>query len=437
VAISQPAACGIVSLLSIGSARGVDVDIRSLDRRTRRDDDVGFVAAEDFFADVFPALAERHRLLLAKGAEALEAPPLTLLVDGLPYRLEIVDEKLTARSGGAGGGLTVRLDASLFSDLAQQLQSFSAMMVAGVVRPEGGSPEDLESWDSLWLCLLEGCPVVDSPLTFNDRHGAPLDLQRHFTPDDDPANVAHFLREAGYLHLRGWADPEVMTQIAADIDRALPLYAPDDGKSWWATTGDGARRCVRLQHFVQHSPATAALLSGDRWQQLRRTMAADDELVQAPIADNIIEALVKPLGVVEGISDVPWHRDCEFGRHAYQCTGTVIGISVTAGDADSGQLRAVAGSHRLRMPANRASRDPYLPVVPLPTRPGDLTVHLPCTLHEAQPPLKRERLVMYTGFGLPARSVEKSSSARRLADLRERAHKLKSQPPSPVAAASS
>jgi hypothetical protein len=413
------------------------MDIRSLDRRTRRDDEVGFVAAEEFFIEVFPELAEQHGPLLVEGAEALEAPPLTLVVDEVPYRLEVVDEQLTARSVGSGGGLTVRLDASLFSDLAQQLQSFSAMVVAGVVRPEGGSHEDLESWDSLWLCLLEGCPVVDSQLTFRDRHGTPLDLQRHFMPDDDPADVAHFLREAGYLHLRGWTDPEAMTQIAVDIDRALALYAPDDGRSWWATTGDGVRRCVRLQHFVQHSPATAALLSGDRWQQLRRTMAADDELVQAPVADNIIEALVKPLGVVEGISDVPWHRDCEFGRHAYQCTGTVIGISVTAGDADSGQLRAVAGSHRVRMPANRASRDPYLPVVPLPTRPGDLTVHLPCTLHEAQPPLKRERLVMYTGFGLPARSVEKSSSAKRLSDLRERAHKLQSQPPSPVAAAPS
>jgi hypothetical protein len=410
--------------------------MHSLDRRTRRDEQARVLGAEEFFADDFPSLAERHRAMVVEGSRLLEAPPLTLLVDGVPYRLEVVDDQLTVRSVRAGG-LTVRLDGALFSDLAQQLQSFSAMLVAGRVQPEGGSADDLESWDSIWLCLLEGLPVVDAHLAFRDRHGGPLDLQRHFTPDDDPADVAHFLREAGYLHLRGWTDPEVMAQIATDIERALPLYAPDDGRSWWATTSDGARRCVRLQHFVQYSPATAAMLAGDRWQQLRRTMAAEDELVQAPIGDNIIEALVKPLGVVEGISDVPWHRDCEFGRHAYQCAGTVIGVSVTSGDATSGQLRAVAGSHRVRMPAGRASRDPYLPVVPLPTRPGDLTVHLPCTLHEAQPPLERERLVMYTGFGLPQRSAEKSASARQLSDLRERAHKLKSQPPSPVAAAGS
>ena len=28
---------------------------------------------------------------------------------------------------------------------------------------------------------------------------------------------------------------------------------------------------------------------------------------------NVIEALVKPIGVVEGISDLPWHKDCSLG----------------------------------------------------------------------------------------------------------------------------
>ena len=225
-----------------------------------------------------------------------------------------------------------------------------------------------------------------------------------------------------------------MAEIANDIERALPRYSPDDGRSWWATTADGAERCVRMQHFVEHSATTAAMLSGERWQQLRSTLAADDQLVQAPVAGNVIEALVKPLGVVKGISDVPWHRDCNFGRHAYQCAGTIVGVSVTPGDADSGQLRTVAGSHRVLMPATRANDRPYLPVVALPTETGDLTVHLACTLHEAQPPLLRERFVMYTGFGLPQRGPGSANAGKMIAELRERAHKLQSQPPSPVAA---
>ncbi len=55
---------------------------------------------------------------------------------------------------------------------------------------------------------------------------------------------------------------------------------------------------------------------------------------------------MKPIGVVEGISDVPWHKDCSLGMHSYRCCGLTIGISVTGADARSGQLRVVAGSHR-------------------------------------------------------------------------------------------
>ena len=195
-----------------------------------------------------------------------------------------------------------------------------------------------------------------------------------------------------------------MDTIAADVERALPTYSPGDGNSWWATTADGTERCVRLQHFHDHSPTTLAILTSDRWDQLRRTLQGDDALVSRPMDSNVIEALVKPLAVTKGISDVPWHRDCNLGRHAYGCCSTTVGISVTDGGEGRGQLRVVPGSHRLLMPSSVAGTDAaWLPALPLPTRKGDLTVHLSCTLHEAQPPITGERIVMYTGFGLTGR----------------------------------
>jgi hypothetical protein len=44
-----------------------------------------------------------------------------------------------------------------------------------------------------------------------------------------------------------------------------------------------------------------------------------------------------------------------------------------------------------------------LPQLDLPTHTGDVTVHLSCTLHMSQPPVARERRVLYTDFGLPGR----------------------------------
>ena len=209
-------------------------------------------------------------------------------------------------------------------------------------------------------------------------------------PTTTPTRSNHFLREAGFLHLRGWLDPADMDTIAADVERALPTYSPGDGNSWWATTADGTERCVRLQHFHDHSPTTLAILTSDRWEQLRRTLQGGDTLVSRPMDTNVIEALVKPLAITKGISDVPWHRDCNLGRHAYGCCSTTIGISVTDGGEGRGQLRVVPGSHRLLMPSSLAGTDAaWLPALPLPTRKGDLTVHLSCTLHEAQPPIRR------------------------------------------------
>jgi len=145
----------------------------------------------------------------------------------------------------------------------------------------------------------------------------------------------------------------------------------------------------------------------------------------------VMGALVKPIGVVEGISDVPWHKDCSLGRHSYDCCSLTVGISVTGADRDSGQLRVVAGSHRALMWPAMLRRDNDLPVVDLPTRTGDITVHLSCTLHMAQPPVTSERRVLYTGFRLPTTTLDHGAQER-LRAVREAAAVTVSQPPSPV-----
>jgi hypothetical protein len=134
---------------------------------------------------------------------------------------------------------------------------------------------------------------------------------------------------------------------------------------------------------------------------------------------------------VKGISDVPWHKDCSLGRHSYECCTLTVGISVTGADAESGQLRVVAGSHRaLVWPAPCVQPGLDLPVVDLPTRTGDVTVHLSCTLHMSQPPVKRTRKVLYTGFAQRPVDPEAAEANRsRLAAVRSKTHTSVSQEP--------
>jgi hypothetical protein len=216
------------------------------------------------------------------------------------------------------------------------------------------------------------------------------------------------------------------------MDRAAPSYGDGDGRSWWATTAAGVRRLVRMQGFDQRSPATAALLNDERF--LRLGAIPGDGHVHTGLENNRIEALVKPIGVVQGISDVPWHKDCSLGRHSYECCSLTAGISVTGADAVSGQLRVVAGSHRaLLRPAHVKPGSHDLPEIDLPTKTGDVTLHLSCTLHMSQPPVTSERRVMYTDCSLPTDEGARSPNEDVLRRIREGAPTRVSQLPGHVA----
>jgi hypothetical protein len=77
-------------------------------------------------------------------------------------------------------------------------------------------------------------------------------------------------------------------------------------------------------------------------------------------------------------------------------------------------------------------RESGLPIIDLPTTTGDATVHCSCTLHMAQPPVDRERKVMYTGFGLAPLAPAGDARTRAVASIsavREGSYRNVSQPP--------
>ncbi|MGZ8753064.1 MAG: phytanoyl-CoA dioxygenase family protein [Acidimicrobiia bacterium] len=380
----------------------------SVDLRTRIDGPTAALDTAEFFG---------HDLLRALADQADDIEPGTRLLDPRALAIEVVEP---GRAGGdawtltwTGDGFTigsgiepdaahVRLSTAQLDDLVADRSTFMAWISSGQLDQPAGRLSDLLDWWVILRAAIDARPVhTPGVVSFPGRDSETLDLNQSFTLVDDPAEMRHFLETAGFLHLTGVFSEAEMAEVSADMDRAAPSYADGDGRSWWARTADGTRQVVRMQAFDGHSPLTAALLDDDRFLSLREIPGVGHEF-GARRSDNRIEALFKPIGVVEGISDVPWHKDCSLGRHSYECCSMTVGISVTGADAVSGQLRVVAGSHRaLVWPAFvRPGND--LPQIDLATATGDVTVHLSCTMHMAQPPIERERRVMYTGFGLPA-----------------------------------
>jgi len=397
----------------------------TIDLRTRSDADAVAFDAPTFLRDELPrALARRH---LERSRPHAALVPLVFDLDGACWTLSFDGDQPVVRPGAPADThdpVRVRLSPALLADLALDQITPIGMMTGGTL-DLAGTGNGLALLLDWWVVLRDA--LDEDPLPGPDEVELSVDLTRSFTLDDDPAEIRAFLDHAGFVHLRGVFTEAEMAQISADMDAAEGTYEPGDGRSWWARTASGDR-LVRMQYFEEHSPTAAALLDDERFLALGAIPGCGHRF--GGFAESRWEALFKPIGVTSGISDVPWHKDCSLGRHSYECMRVTVGVSVTGAGPTTGQLRVVPGSHRALMwPSLVDVSTLPLPDVGLATGTGDVTLHLSCTLHMAQPPTTAERRVLYTSFTLPPVDEEAQAAAHRrlVATARETAPTTVSQ----------
>lgn len=395
----------------------------SVDLRTRVDAEQALVEAAAFFRETLPARLDAHLAGIAPGAAQLRLPDFCIETEGEPWTLSWVGDRVAVKPGHQGAA-RARLTGEQLSDLVNDQSTPVAFMSNGVLdMPEGGLPDFLNWWLVL-RAALDGRRIhVAGDVTFPEAPG------RSFTSDDPDEALRTYLETFGYLHVRGVFTAEEMAAVEADYPKAAPSFQKGDPRAWFATTHDGVEHLVRMEGFDAHSDATARLVEDERIQRIGRIPGLGHEMRHGRGAR--VGALTKPIGVVKGISDVPWHKDCSLGRHSYECCSLTVGISVTGADARSGQLRVVPGSHRaLVWPAPCLQPGLDLEPLDLPTGTGDVTVHLSCTQHMSQPPETRPRKVLYTGFRLQPADPDAARVHRQRAEaVRSKTHTSISQEP--------
>jgi hypothetical protein len=380
----------------------------SIDQRTRMLKDVRPLGLEEILDRVLPAAINVHGELAARAVAFRHLPALGLDVDGTQITFLARSGYLTVTSGLSNDGVVARLAEDALSDLVQDYQSTTGLAMTARVQLESGTMDDWLGWEPVFRALLDGRKAYETgDVHFTSLDGTPLDLNRTFSIDDDREEIAHFLREAGFLHLCGVFDESEMAEVGRDIDDCIARAQPDDGDSWWAENAAGDAQAVRVLNFFEKSEALRKLVEGDRYQWIGELTGDGHRHRQTA------EGLVKPLGIVKGLSDLPWHKDCGQGRHSYVCNAMTCGISVTGADRLSGALGVVPGSHRANVKV--PGRDPLMDMPPrmLETRIGDVTVHCSDTLHRAHPPKDQPRKVVYSGFGLPLRPGDRAEAEPR------------------------
>jgi len=396
----------------------------SVDLRTRIDSEQAPVKAGLFFRETLPGLLDARQSLIAPGASELSLEDFCIQSGSGAWKLTWANDRVAVTEGHSGGP-RVRLSDEQLTDLVNDQSTPIALMSNNLLdMPEGGLPDFLNWWLVLRAALdgrrihARGDVIVSG------------EKRRSFTLDDSDEAMRGYLEEYGYLRIRGIFNEAEMAEVEADFPVAAPHFEKGDPRAWFATTQDGSEKLVRMEGFDRYSEVSRQLIDKPGFQRIGGIPGLSHSQASRKPGTRV-GALSKPIGVVKGISDVPWHKDCSLGRHSYECCNLTVGISVTGADADSGQLRVVPGSHRaLIWPAPCLQPGLDLEPVDLPTRTGDVTVHLSCTQHMSQPPVKQTRKVLYTGFGQEPVDLEAANFQRqRLNEVRSKTHTSVSQEP--------
>ena len=227
----------------------------TLDRRTRTADTIRTIDVADFFGDELPRLAAERSGLAVPGARELGVKPFTLACPAGEWTLDLDGDSVVVRpeDGDANSGRVFLSDDEV-GQLVDDLITPMTLVASAAQHVQRGDHGNFLDWWVVLRSLIDGLPAhTVGSVEFRDRDGAPLDLDRSFTPDDDDDDddeIAHYLAEAGCLHLSGWFEPSEMDAINAEMDAAFEHYSQGDGRSWWAETADGTERARTFRFAI-------------------------------------------------------------------------------------------------------------------------------------------------------------------------------------------
>ena len=190
--------------------------------------------------------------------DVADAPPLAIVLPGeRAYSYLVRDGRIVVERGVVADAETVVhiVDDDAWIDYLYEMRTRIGLLYSNAVTFSKGSLDTWDAWDPAIRLLYSGREIYrPETIEFVDRHGRPLDLERSFAVDDDPADMTHFLRSTGYLVVRKAFDSGLITDLRAEIDRIRDEAVEGELTSWWAEDPDGTKYPYRLTYLSDRSP---------------------------------------------------------------------------------------------------------------------------------------------------------------------------------------
>jgi hypothetical protein len=351
--------------------------------------------------------------LLTKGGRGADAARGVARLGGLAFRLPGGDaysyvpdgDAMAVVAGDTAAETVIEVDEEIWQNLVQERDAAAGLLYGGRAKCVRGNALRFVSWEPALRAMWSGRPVYDpDALELLDRHGAPLDPATSFTLEADREDMAHFLRTAGYLFVRGVFSQDEVPRFLAEADELAREARKGDKLSWWGKDAAGEEVMTRVTRAAA-KPNLRSIPGDPRMLSLKDL--ADEPLAhRAPAtSEEGVSVIWKRPGMSEGLGDLPWHRDCGMGGHAVMCPVLIASVFLTPASPETGDLRMLPGSWQ-RGCGPVDARDPRAPKgVRFAAQPGDVSLHYGDTMHAAPPP-ERDDLDVYrisavTGYSRP------------------------------------
>lgn len=303
--------------------------------------------------------------------------------------------------GDSGSGTRIELDHSSFEGLVHDYESAPGLLYTGRVRCDRGSAMQLVLWEPALRAMYQGRPVYEPGTELCDRRGRTIDPTRAFHVSDDGGEMADFLHATGYVVVRGLYDAAESAALLAEATALRAEAERGDKLSWWARDVRGADVVSRVTRGAS-KPALATLFGASRIRCLVDHLAPGFE-PRLGEGDGVT-LIYKSPEMTEGLSDLPWHRDCGMGGHALMCPLLICSLFLTPANPETGDLVFLPGSWQ----TSSGYMDPgVLPpqAVRVAAEPGDVTFHFGDVMHAAPAPsrsdLESYRVSAVTDYGRP------------------------------------
>ncbi len=340
---------------------------------------------DEFHRRELSDLVARHGALIA--ADLRDAPPLAFRIEsGVAFTWRASDAGVDVVEGADAASTIVELSEDTFSEFVNELLTASGATRTGRARVTRGSLAGWQRWEPAIQSLCSGRAIY-GPAAWDDLvdgDGAPLDLLRSFTVDDDERVMRAFLQTTGYLHVKSVFSPNEIGRFSDAVEHGRSLTTSGDPYSWWSIDADGQEVVTRINYLGRHSAMIDELNFDHRLARFAGLAGAGLRVCNDRLDGPMV--FLKHSNVVKGNGDLGWHVDDGIGGHPVMCPLIQAGIQLDHASPENGQLLLLAGSHRYTKHWYEWGGEEGLPVVALETEPGDLTIHFGDAMHTTPPP---------------------------------------------------